>query len=98
MNEEPTIIVSGLRVTDNAIVLDYLQTTQQSKVAGIAEQAWIDLDECEEELADLQEILVELVDKAKLLVRNPPKRRRLGRKMLEEVEEQLGPDDDDEDE
>lgn len=96
MNEENSIIVSGFRISEDIVLLDYIQTSQQGKVSGIAEQGWITIDEIEEELQDLQEILVELVDKIKLTVRNPPKRIRQGRRMLEQVDELL-PEDDGED-
>ncbi len=90
------VFVSGFRIADGMVLLDYIDPRKQSKVAGKAEQTWCDLELVEEEVTEIQELLVALVDAIELTIRNPPKRLKLGKRMVDEVDAML-PDDDGDD-
>lgn len=76
MNEstESEIFVSAVRFADNAVQIDFYESRKQSPVAAIGETMMIDVDYIKDEAQELQEFLVDLLDKGHILIRNPPKR------------------------
>lgn len=81
---KPSLFIATLRFSDGLIHIDYVDEEKQSPVAWETSTISIDIQEIEEEVQELQELLGELVDKGKLLIRNPPRRLRMGQRLVED--------------
>jgi hypothetical protein len=85
MGEEPEILVSSVTFSDGAISIGYIERRKQTPVAAIMETMMIETEEIKEEAAELEELVIELIEKGHLLIRNPPKKMRRGAALVDEV-------------
>lgn len=84
MGEEPEVLISSVSFTDSTISIGYVERRKQTAVAGIYETMTIDIEEVKEDAAELEEMLLDLLDKGHLLIRNPPQKLRRGAALVDE--------------
>jgi hypothetical protein len=83
--DEPAILVSSVSFSDGAISIGYIERRKQTPVAAIMETMMIETEEIKEEAAELEELIIELIEKGHLLIRNPPQRLRRGAALVDEA-------------
>lgn len=97
--DEPAVFVSAVRFDGASVAIDYFEHLKQTTIAAIGETIMIDATQIEDAVQELQEFLVELVDRGQVMIRNPPKKIGLGKKLIEDsLKDAPEPDEDEDDE
>lgn len=84
---EIPVYIYSVAFGEDFVQIDFMEKRHQSTAAVKRQSITIDLQHIEEEVIELQDLLLELVDKGHVLISHPPKRRAGGLKLAQEAAE-----------
>lgn len=70
----PDVMIENVSFSEHALQITYFERTDLTEYVSVQKAMLIDVEHITEEVDELQDLLREIVDKALVLKRNPPKR------------------------
>lgn len=85
----PEVVVESVSFSEHALQITYFERADLTEYVTLQRALLIDVQQVKEEVEELQDVLRDLVDKALLLKRNPPKRLKRRPRPVEEGDDGL---------
>lgn len=76
----PQIMVQSVSFQGGVLNIQYAEARETNDFVSIARSLLVDLEQVETEVQELDELLRDIIDKALLILRNPPKKIRVPRR------------------